>query len=629
MNEYKREVQTLESELRDTRKRAGDADDHLRVVDAWWTQLLDEVTLLTRNDAPASYKLDTKFPTAALFKNNSDFSQHLSGKAKLIKEKITEIMGNLGAQQGEPSSQLQELRDKFTKLLASQKEEHVKFDRIRAELEQQTDRYANASLRALKAEKKLERLKSQSVQKLEQQAIAGTGNSAGSGIGGIENGFDSRSEMANGVTDDNKASRLALKEATAVSAKQKEQLDEIMKENGKLTEQLTAANVKLSNLTDEDYAQTNLFKNFKAQHEEVIKRINHLEATNIQLREEAEKLQAERTAYRTQVNEDARMIASGVDTQMRQMEEDLARLRGARDKLTDEQGTSKAEQEQERHANQHMKELVSAKEERINTLESEFKRMKAVVDGNLPPVAEIEDLDISDLRKKYAELQQNFESVNNELPGMETAYKRAVANSSKKVLDFAALEDKVGKLIAEKSKADQKYFAARKDMDIKMNEIRSLRAQNQKSSEIISALKDVDTRDKALIANLEKQLSDLKQSNYSIMHEQKKLQSSASDAMSRLESLKRQVEEMRKMLCAKDSSLHTSKERVHTLETELEKLRVKLEKVEKDKESWKKKSLSNQSGEEEDLRVSFPSLLFWNLPLTCLERNSRFALSAP
>lgn len=629
MNEYKREVQTLESELRDTRKRAGDADDHLRVVDAWWTQLLDEVTLLTRNDAPASYKLDTKFPTAALFKNNSDFSQHLSGKAKLIKEKITEIMGNLGAQQGEPSSQLQELRDKFTKLLASQKEEHVKFDRIRAELEQQTDRYANASLRALKAEKKLERLKSQSVQKLEQQAIAGTGNSAGSGIGGIENGFDSRSEMANGVTDDNKASRLALKEATAVSAKQKEQLDEIMKENGKLTEQLTAANVKLSNLTDEDYAQTNLFKNFKAQHEEVIKRINHLEATNIQLREEAEKLQAERTAYRTQVDEDARMIASGVDTQMRQMEEDLARLRGARDKLTDEQGTSKAEQEQERHANQHMKELVSAKEERINTLESEFKRMKAVVDGNLPPVAEIEDLDISDLRKKYAELQQNFESVNNELPGMETAYKRAVANSSKKVLDFAALEDKVGKLIAEKSKADQKYFAARKDMDIKMNEIRSLRAQNQKSSEIISALKDVDTRDKALIANLEKQLSDLKQSNYSIMHEQKKLQSSASDAMSRLESLKRQVEEMRKMLCAKDSSLHTSKERVHTLETELEKLRVKLEKVEKDKESWKKKSLSNQSGEEEDLRVSFPSLLFWNLPLTCLERNSRFALSAP
>lgn len=39
MLEFKREKATLESQLRDVQKRAADHDDHLRVVDAWWTQV--------------------------------------------------------------------------------------------------------------------------------------------------------------------------------------------------------------------------------------------------------------------------------------------------------------------------------------------------------------------------------------------------------------------------------------------------------------------------------------------------------------------------------------------------------------------------------------------------------------
>lgn len=40
MLEYKREKATLESQLRDVQKRSVDHDDHLRVVDAWWTQVI-------------------------------------------------------------------------------------------------------------------------------------------------------------------------------------------------------------------------------------------------------------------------------------------------------------------------------------------------------------------------------------------------------------------------------------------------------------------------------------------------------------------------------------------------------------------------------------------------------------
>ena len=40
MREYKREKDTLESQLRDVQKRSVDHDDHLRIIDAWWTQVL-------------------------------------------------------------------------------------------------------------------------------------------------------------------------------------------------------------------------------------------------------------------------------------------------------------------------------------------------------------------------------------------------------------------------------------------------------------------------------------------------------------------------------------------------------------------------------------------------------------
>ena len=603
MNEYKRECQTLESELKDIKKRFGDSSDHLRIADAWWTQLLDEVTLLTKNAAPSSFKLDTPFPTAATFRSSSEFSQHLSGKAKVIKEKINEIMTNLGARQGEPSTQLQELREKFAKLLASQKEEMVKFDRIRAELEQQTDRYSNASLRALKAEKKLERAKSQSVQKIEAQLIAAGSALAGTGA---ENGTGSEGASTSSKEDD-AASKQLLKEVQAVSTKQKEQLDELMKENESLTQQLTAANIKLSNLTDDDYAQTNLFKSFKAQHEEVIKRINHLEATNIQLREEAEKLQAERTAYRNQLQEETDAVTGEVESQMQRLEADLARIRSSRDELIADQSQRKASQDQERHAIDQMKELVGAKEERITSLESEVKRLKAVAEGTSrehTPLPELEAMDIAELRKKYMALEQAYESVNNELPGMEKAYKKAVATAGKKVMNFAELEEKCAMLIAAKAKADEKYFAARKDIDSRNGEIRALRAQNAKSSEIISAFKDAESRDKALIQNLERQISEFRRAQGQLTEEHRKTQILASGATSKLEGLNGQVDQLKSMVKKKDSDLHECKGRVHTVEAGLEKLRAKFEKVEKDKEHWKKKSLSNQSGEEADLRVS-------------------------
>jgi E3 ubiquitin-protein ligase BRE1 len=489
--------------------------------------------------------------------------------------------------------------------LASQKEFLVKLDRLRAEKEELSERLETASLRYIKAEKRLDRAKSSAVAKLEQQAIAGTGNSAGSGIGSVENGTDI--EMTNGIEEENVASQTAYKEASAVVAKQKEQLDAVNAENKSLTEQLTAASARLSNLTEDDYARTELFKQIRSQHEDVIRRVNHLEQTNKELQEESKKYHAERTAYRTQIENEQEINNAELEGQLQRAEADLTRIRSARDELNAEVSMRKAAQDQDFTASEHLKELVGAKEDRITALELEVERLRSRVEEQASPLTpnpEIDSMDLEQLKRKYENLQREYESINKELPALQGAYKRVQALTTKKVMDFSTLEEKVQILAAEKAKADQKYFAARKDMDMRVGEVRSLRAQNAKSSEIISQLKDVESSNRTLLSNLEKQLGDMKQSNISIALENKKLEASAREAVSKTESLKNHVSELTNLLKSKDASNANAKHRAQSVETEIEQLRVRYEQVQKDRDSWKAKSLSNQSGEEEMLRVS-------------------------
>lgn len=524
---------------------------------------------------------------------------------------MNDIFCSIATATGQPSPELQELRASMANLLALQKEQMVRFDRLRVEKEQISERLETASLRFLRAEKKLDRAKSATVAKLEQHAILATGNNAASGTGGVENGNDARSDAVNGVQDDearNETIQLAYKESLAVATKQKEQLDGLLAENRGLLEQLTTANTRLTNLSDDDYARTELFKNFKVQHEEVIKRINHLEATNVQLREEAEKLHAERTAYRSLVQDEADAVTGEIESQLQRLDADLTRVRSARDELIADQTMRKASQDQERMAIDQMRELVGAKDDRITSLEYEVQRFRSQFEEQScepTPRPEVEELDVEDLRQKYIALEHSFASVNNELPAMEKAYKRSMAMASKKVMDFAALEDRVSVLIAEKSKADQKYFAARKDMDMRIGEVRALRTQNAKSSEIITQLKEVESSNRALLTSLEKQLSDMRQANTSIMAENKKLEGSSSDASSKLDTLKAQLVELTNLMKNKDAVYLNAKQRALSLETELEQLRVRYDQTQKDKESWRAKSLSNQSGEEEMLRVCY------------------------
>ena len=60
MQEYSRRAATAESRLEEIHKRSVHHDDHLRVVDAWWNQVLEEMELLVESKVSSESSGDGK-----------------------------------------------------------------------------------------------------------------------------------------------------------------------------------------------------------------------------------------------------------------------------------------------------------------------------------------------------------------------------------------------------------------------------------------------------------------------------------------------------------------------------------------------------------------------------------------
>ena len=505
-------------------------------------------------------------------------------------------MTRVAAGRGDVKPEIAELEVQIRDARAKEKEYMVRVEQLTTEKQNVAAQLDEYTLKYFRAEKKLDRAKSIQVQKLEEQALA-RATARPPSIN--ENGSDSE---PNANTD---ALQLQCQEAAAAVAKQKEQLEVAFAEIKALQEENSTFKARRENLTDEDYSQTELFKVFRNQSEDLIKRINHLEATNKLLREEAERFQSERTEFRTKLELEAQAVTGDLELQITQKEDDLNRIRSTRDELIAELGIWKATQQEEQAAYEHLKELVGAKEDRLAALELELERLRPQEDATMStPREDLEGLSRELLLERYLKLEKDLQLIQQEVPAVEKAYRRAIGLAQKKVMDFAAMEETIKLLKAEKGKADQKYFAARKDMDIRINEVRLLRKQNGESTGIIKGLKDADSQKDTLVSNLEKQLKDFQKSNTAVMEENRALKLSSADALRRFESNKAQIGDLTNLLKTKDAAHAEMKEHHGLGEVECEKLRVRLSSMQSERDNWKAKSQANSSDEEEMLRVS-------------------------
>jgi len=574
--------------------------------------MIDEINVLIKEKLPASQQdgecqppdakavwkrsvtLDTgstrSFPASLLFEDSEKLRKHLAGR----KEKILSALSGLFAKFPPASPEVSSLQQQVSKLLAAEKEHICELQRIATEKEQMSERLVNATQRYMVAEKRIDRLKSHQIQKLESQAMA-----SGTVVKVETSSASDGNESVNGVSSGLLAEEVesARNQAQAEAAKRKEHVEQLEAENKKLTEEVSALNVKLAGLSDDDYAKTDLFKAIKLQHEDVIKRINNLEATNIQLRTEAQKFQAERTAYRMKVDEEVRATVAESEAAVVQAETNLTRIRNSRDEYLSKVSILEASHKNVEMSRQQTKELMSACESRITALESECERLRLQITEKeqTGEATELSDLGPEQLRSKVKSLQSQYELVANELPAMEAALRKAQAVAGKKITEIATWEDNITKANADKAKADQKFFAAMKAKETLEQQLRALRLQTAKGTEVVAQLKETDSLSRSMVDKLEKQTAEMRaqMEEFSIQHRQ--LQQKLNESAIATEGHISSIAELKKVVETKDTACLAAKKAQRESEVERDKMAAQVHGLEKQIDHWKQKSMGNQS----------------------------------
>lgn len=547
------------------------------------------------------------YKSALQFEDSAAFSEHLKIRSGSVKGAIAELFGRLPS----ANPDVEGLRKQLNDLLAKEKEHAVELRKTIDEKDSMYDRLEQAMGRYMIAERKLDRAKSAQVAKLERQATMGGNGDAPSPTTSKSATLPKREHSEpNGELENGMASaeaELARKEAVAAAEKQKAQLEEIELENERLTNELSAARTKLASLSDDSYAETALFKTFKSTHEDAIRRVNDLEATNVQLREEAQRLHAERTNYRVLIDEENRTHTSETEANAARAETDLARIRHVRDQLGSEMAILRAAEENTRNSVAATQELAEARQSRILALESHVQRLQ-LQRGEAQAEeaggdAVVDESDPEALKAKYRTLESQYALLSNELPSMEAAWKKTQALASKKIDEIAEWEDRLSRLTAEKSKADQKYFAAMKAKDMREAELRTLKSQNARSSEIVTQLKDGEAKTKELCINYERQIAASNEGLSRLEREQKTSESKLKATTIEAEGLKKNIEELKALVGAKDKDSLAAAKAKREAEEELEKVKVRLEDSKKNLEELKKTRAAVGASDSDDWRV--------------------------
>lgn len=268
-------------------------------------------------------------------------------------------------------------------------------------------------------------------------------------------------------------------------------------------------NAKMADLSESDLLDhSGAFKAAKEQLSDKTGQILALEKSRDAISAEKMALDENRQQYRSTIKREFEKRESELRSQLSRAETDLVRIRTARDEILADLSQKKATEADKLKTIESLKELGEVYKLRIGTLESEVQRWRKEGNEGVNMSSNVEGKSLEELKKEVTVLTLTNQSLMAEIPGMEAAFVSAQKMAENKALDVADRESRLTKLLAEKAKADEKYFAAMRHKDALGAENAKLKAQMVKSSELVNQLQEVDAKTRAKIDVLEKTLSE-------------------------------------------------------------------------------------------------------------------------
>ncbi|WLF80733.1 E3 ubiquitin-protein ligase bre1 [Lodderomyces elongisporus] len=307
----------------------------------------------------------------------------------------------------------------------------------------------------------------------------GNGNGNGNGSG-VNNGKDSN------LVDSEELDklRLEIEELKSSNDLLGEQVSELTNTNQTLLQNVNSLESKLHNLDEKDIQENLIYKKIVKNNQSLqdqISKVNKLNALNVSKLSELEEKQNE---VKKLVESELIKENEALKQQMSKNEQDLIRVRTTRDELL-AKNTILTKQVEEQKTTQALLELNETYSKRIEELTKDKFNLDA---------SESEKIDL----------------LTNEIKEIESAFKQTRELTIKKLSSQVDHESQVKKLVIEKNKADQKYFASMRLKDSLTNENKVLKQQVGKSQEMIKSLSELETNYLGKIDVLTKSLTDYK-----------------------------------------------------------------------------------------------------------------------
>lgn len=307
---------------------------------------------------------------------------------------------------------------------------------------------------------------------------------------------------------------------------------------------------RLDNLQEADLADNVLYKNAVAAHSTLQRQYDALQKANDENVRRLNELDSRQETWLEKVHKEYVSETESLRQHLCKQEQDLIRVRTIRDDLLAKNAILKLSLE-ESPCTQELVKLNQSLTARLEALE------KPVATN--PNAEAFEKLD-------HATLVERIVQLTAETVEIEAAFREVRQAALAKVLDAVDHESMIKKLSVEKTKADQKYFAAMRHKDAMTAEIRLLKTRVSKLQDVINTNAELEKLLRAKIDAMALQVKDYRQIKEMAHHENTKLEARCKAVCAVRDSLASQVKKNGETIEAKTHDLLIAQAQVSLLE---------------------------------------------------------------
>ncbi|KAK7206310.1 hypothetical protein BZA70DRAFT_131099 [Myxozyma melibiosi] len=277
MQVYRRERDQLQNRINEVEQRSAYHDDHIRLLEGWWDQLLNEINILFAK--PVNDSSDNIVPKSLLLSNHEEYSQHLTSKRNLILQTLTPIFASM--QPATPEAMdVKNLQSQLSDFAAQISVVKIENERLKDEREDLEQRLTAATFKFMSAEKKMDRLKSSTLAKIERTTAPVQVKK--------EEPVEEKAEAEKkpSAEIDEEMIKKIKQESDAIIQKQSEEMKALHAKVLSLQDELAKLDLKFSKLTEADVSNCEPYKNLKLRYIDLSSRANHLESLNEIIKQE-------------------------------------------------------------------------------------------------------------------------------------------------------------------------------------------------------------------------------------------------------------------------------------------------------------------------------------------------------